>query len=114
MFSLFLIAARNLKRSWFRTIFTVLGAAIALMAFCMIRTIDWSWNAGIENAASVFVIVHGSSPSIAWGVGGPTQPSRFFSRDVMDQIWGFYFALAQREPPLSSLQEGRAGNACRK
>jgi putative ABC transport system permease protein len=52
MFSFFLIAARNLKRSWFRTIFTVLGAAIALMAFVMIRTIVWSWNAGIENAAS--------------------------------------------------------------
>jgi putative ABC transport system permease protein len=52
MFSLFLIAARNLKRSWFRTVFTVVGAAIALMAFVMIRTIDWSWNTGIENAAS--------------------------------------------------------------
>jgi putative ABC transport system permease protein len=51
MTKLFLIAARNLKRSWFRTIFTVAGAAVALVAFVMLRTVLWSWNAGAENAA---------------------------------------------------------------
>lgn len=51
MMGLFFIAARNLKRSWFRTIFTVLGAAVALIAFVMLRTLLWSWNAGAENAA---------------------------------------------------------------
>src|SRR5690606_13674303 len=48
---LFLIAARNLKRSWFRTIFTIAGAAVALIAFIMLRTVLWSWNAVSEYAA---------------------------------------------------------------
>lgn len=52
MLSLFLIAARNLKRSWFRTIFTVAGAAVALVAFILIRTMLWAWNIGAEYAAS--------------------------------------------------------------
>lgn len=52
MLSLFLIAARNLKRSWFRTIFTVAGAAVALVAFVMIRTMLWAWHIGEEFAAS--------------------------------------------------------------
>ena len=51
MISLFLIAARNLKRSWFRTVFTVVGAAVALIAFIMLRTVLWSWNVGAEYAA---------------------------------------------------------------
>jgi putative ABC transport system permease protein len=49
---LFLIAARNLKRSWFRTIFTVAGATVALIAFMMLRTILWAWTAGQTYAAS--------------------------------------------------------------
>jgi putative ABC transport system permease protein len=48
---LFLIAARNLKRSWFRTLFTIAGAAVALLAFIMLRTVLWSWNAAAEYAA---------------------------------------------------------------
>ncbi|MBX3224599.1 MAG: FtsX-like permease family protein [Labilithrix sp.] len=48
---LFLIAARNLKRSWFRTTFTVAGAAVALVAFIMLRTVLWAWNAAAEYAA---------------------------------------------------------------
>jgi putative ABC transport system permease protein len=52
MFALFLIAARNLKRSWFRTVFTIAGASFALMAFIMIRTFNWSWNAAFDYAAS--------------------------------------------------------------
>jgi putative ABC transport system permease protein len=51
MIHLFLIAARNLKRSWFRTIFTVAGAAVALIAFIMLRTVLWAWNVAAEYAA---------------------------------------------------------------
>ena len=51
MIKLFLIAARNLKRSWFRTLFTVAGAAVALLAFIMLRTVLWSWNVAAEYAA---------------------------------------------------------------
>lgn len=51
MIRLFLIAARNLKRSWFRTLFTVAGSAVALIAFIMLRTLLWAWNIGAEYAA---------------------------------------------------------------
>ena len=51
MIQLFLIAARNLKRSWFRTTFTVAGAAVALIAFIMLRTVLWAWTVGAEYAA---------------------------------------------------------------
>lgn len=50
MIRLFLIAARNLRRSWFRTLFTVAGAAVALTAFLMLRTVLWAWNVGAEYA----------------------------------------------------------------
>jgi putative ABC transport system permease protein len=51
MTGLFLIAARNLGRNWFRTILTVLGAAVALIAFVMLRTVLSSWEVGAEYAA---------------------------------------------------------------
>lgn len=51
MSGLFLIAARNLGRNWLRTILTVLGAAVALIAFVMIRTVLTSWEVGAEYAA---------------------------------------------------------------
>lgn len=51
MIRLFLIAARNLKRSWFRTLFTVAGSAVALLAFVMLRTVLSAWNVAAEHAA---------------------------------------------------------------
>jgi putative ABC transport system permease protein len=51
LIQLFLIAARNLRRSWFRTIFTVAGATVALIAFIMLRTILWAWTVGQEYAS---------------------------------------------------------------
>lgn len=51
MMGLFLIAARNLGRNWLRTILTVLGAAIAIIAFIMLRTVLTSWEVGAEYAA---------------------------------------------------------------
>ncbi|EYF04703.1 ABC transporter permease [Chondromyces apiculatus] len=49
--SLLSIAARNLLRNKFRTIFTVLGAAVAVLAFVFIQTMLTSWSAGVEFAA---------------------------------------------------------------
>lgn len=51
MSGLFLIAARNLGRNWLRTILTVLGASVALIAFVMLRTVLSSWEVGAEYAA---------------------------------------------------------------
>jgi putative ABC transport system permease protein len=51
MTGLFLIAVRNLGRNWLRTILTVLGASVALIAFVMLRTVLSSWEVGAEHAS---------------------------------------------------------------
>lgn len=51
MIGLLLIAARNLSRNWLRTVLTVLGAVVALVAFVMLRTVLSSWEVGAQYAA---------------------------------------------------------------
>lgn len=51
MMGLLRIAARNLGRNWLRTVLTVLGAAVALIAFILLRTVLSSWEIGAEYAA---------------------------------------------------------------
>jgi putative ABC transport system permease protein len=51
MIKLFLIAARNLMRNKGRTLLTVLGAAVAVLAFVMLRTVLWAWTAAAEYSA---------------------------------------------------------------
>lgn len=51
MIPLLTIAARNLTRNWVRTILTIAGAAVALIAFVMLRTVLTAWDVGIEYAA---------------------------------------------------------------
>jgi putative ABC transport system permease protein len=45
------IAVRNIRRNRLRSTLTVLGVAVAVMAFLLLRTILVSWNASIEYAA---------------------------------------------------------------
>lgn len=109
MLKLFLIAARNLKRSWFRTIFTVAGAAVALIAFIMLRTVLWSWNAGAQYAAQdriatrhkvTFIMqlpkryaddiravpgVTASTWANWFGAKVPTRPDEFFANMAVDE-----------------------------
>ncbi len=51
MMGLLRISARNLTRNWLRTILTVLGSAVALIAFVMLRTVLSAWEVGIDYAA---------------------------------------------------------------
>jgi putative ABC transport system permease protein len=51
MISLFLIAARNLRRSPTRSFLTVLGCAFALVTFVLLRTVLAAWNVGAEYAS---------------------------------------------------------------
>lgn len=48
---LFLIAARNILRNKGRTLLTLLGAAIAILAFVMLRTVLTAWNVAAEHSA---------------------------------------------------------------
>ncbi len=49
--TLWSVAARNLQRNKFRTFMSVLGGAVAIVAFVMLRTVLSAWNAGVEYAA---------------------------------------------------------------
>ncbi|WP_438009585.1 FtsX-like permease family protein [Sorangium sp. So ce321] len=45
------IAARNALRNRFRTLLTILGTAVAVLAFVLLRTVLTAWNVAIEHAA---------------------------------------------------------------
>jgi putative ABC transport system permease protein len=45
------IGMRNITRNKTRTALTVLGGAVAVLAFVFFRTIVWAWNVGVEYSA---------------------------------------------------------------
>ncbi len=45
------IAVRNLGRNKLRTALTLAGVMVAVIAFVLLRTVLWSWTAGVEQAA---------------------------------------------------------------
>jgi putative ABC transport system permease protein len=49
--TLWSVAARNTLRNKFRTLMTVAGGAVAVVAFLMLRTVLSAWNVGVEYAA---------------------------------------------------------------
>lgn len=49
--NLFTVAARNVLRNQFRTALTVLGAAVAVLAFVALRTVISAWSVGVDYAA---------------------------------------------------------------
>jgi putative ABC transport system permease protein len=49
--TLFSVAARNIGRNKFRTTMTVFGAAMAVLAFILLRTVLSAWNVAIDYAA---------------------------------------------------------------
>jgi putative ABC transport system permease protein len=51
MMDLLRISARNLLRNKFRTLFTILGAAVAVLAFVMLQTVLTAWSAAADYAA---------------------------------------------------------------
>lgn len=50
--NLYTVAARNAIRNKFRTGLTVIGAAVAVLAFVSLRTVLVAWNVGADYAAS--------------------------------------------------------------
>ncbi len=49
--NLFLLSLRNVWRNRLRAVLTVLGIAVTLLAFVLIRTVLTAWNVGAEHAA---------------------------------------------------------------
>lgn len=50
--SLARIGIKNVARNKVRTALTVVGVAIAILAFVLLRTVIWSWTAAVEESAS--------------------------------------------------------------
>ena len=50
------LAARNLARNKFRVVLTVLGVAIAVITFLLLRTVIWAWTSGAEWSAKDRVV----------------------------------------------------------
>lgn len=50
------LAVRNLARNKFRVTLTVLGVAVAIVAFLLLRTVIWAWASGAEWAAKDRVV----------------------------------------------------------
>ncbi|MET0791601.1 MAG: ABC transporter permease [Polyangiaceae bacterium] len=46
------VAVKNVARNKLRTLLTVLGVAVAIVAFVLLRTVIWSWTASIEQSAT--------------------------------------------------------------
>jgi putative ABC transport system permease protein len=45
------LSIKNIGHNWLRTILTVVGTAIAILSFVLIRTTLSAWEAGVDNAA---------------------------------------------------------------
>jgi putative ABC transport system permease protein len=50
------LAVRNLARNKFRVALTIVGVAIAIVAFLLLRTVTWAWSAGGEYSAKDRVV----------------------------------------------------------
>mgnify|MGYP003450397565 FL=1 len=45
------LALKNIRRNRLRTALTVLGVAVAIVSFVLLRTVLDAWNTGAEHAA---------------------------------------------------------------
>jgi putative ABC transport system permease protein len=50
------LAVRNLSRNRFRALLTAVAVAIAIVAFLLLRTVNWAWASGAEVAAKDRVV----------------------------------------------------------
>lgn len=46
------VAVKNIARNRGRTLLTIVGVTVAILAFVLLRTLLWSWTAAIEQSAS--------------------------------------------------------------
>jgi putative ABC transport system permease protein len=45
------VAVKNVGRNWFRSVLTVVGVAVAMLSFVLLRTVLSAWTMGAEHAA---------------------------------------------------------------
>ncbi|HMJ53448.1 MAG TPA: FtsX-like permease family protein [Polyangiaceae bacterium] len=129
------IGIRNVWRNKTRTSLTVLGGAVAVVAFILLRTVLWAWNVGVEYSAKdrlatrhkVSLIMPVPKryvdnirqiPGIketTWAnwFGGkdPRRPDEFFGTLAVDPASFFqvYSEMSVPPPDLARWQEDRRG-----
>jgi len=69
--NLFSIAFKNLARNRFRVVLTILGVAVPVVTFVLLRTVIWAWELGAEVAAKDRVVTRHKVTFIM------TLPSRY-------------------------------------
>jgi putative ABC transport system permease protein len=85
-----LLAAKNLWRNKFRTSLTILGGAMAILTFLLLRTVVASWTAGVEHGAKDRVVVRHKISFVM------TLPKRYVDeikalRGVKTATWANWF-----------------------
>jgi len=138
------LAVRNVLRNKLRTVLTVLGVAVAILAFVLLRTVIWSWTVSAEYAAKDRVATRHKitfiSPlpvryktqieqipgvtHVTWaswfGAKHPTRESDFFQSIAVDppSFLAVYDEIivpaAQREKWLSNRQGALVGESLAK
>jgi putative ABC transport system permease protein len=133
------LSVKNIGHNWLRTILTVVGTAIAILSFVMIRTTLSAWEAGVDNAAQdrlstihrvTFVMplpkryfdefngqrgkIDGVKKStyLNWfGAKHPTRESEFFANLAVDTDTYFdvYSEMAVPADQLQRWKENRQG-----
>ena len=124
------LAIRNLKRSRFRTAMTVLGVAVAVIAFVLLRTILAAWEVGVDYAAKDriatrhkvsfvmslpkhYIDVIRATPGVqkaswaSWiGSKDPREPDMFFASFAVDPE-SFFDVVPELEVPQQAKEAFR-------
>lgn len=92
------LAARNLLRNRFRTGFTILGVAVALVAFLMLRTVLSAWTVAADYASKDRVV---SRHKVSFVI---TLPKRYVEQTravpgVSDVTWANWFGAKDPTKP---------------
>jgi putative ABC transport system permease protein len=129
------IGIRNVWRNKTRTSLTVLGGAVAVLAFILLRTVLWAWNVGVEYSAKDrlatrhkvslimpvpkrYVDQIRQLPGIkqtTWanwfGGKNPRRPDEFFSTLAVDpeSFFQVYSEMSVPAPEMTAWQADRRG-----
>jgi putative ABC transport system permease protein len=133
------LTIKNIGHNWLRTVLTVVGTAIAILSFVMIRTTLAAWEQGVENAAQdrlstihrvTFVMPlpkryfdefngqRGKIPGVKastyinwFGAKHPTRESEFFANLAVDSdtFFDVYNEMAVPADQLAAWRENPQG-----
>ncbi len=90
-------AIRNAFRHKLRTILTVVGVAIAILAFGLLRTLVGLWYLGVESSSATRLVTR-NSISLVFPLPISYKDRIRQVRGVMDVSWGSWFGGVYKDP----------------